>query len=150
MTVDESGWGRRQAALLSLLAFFFFLRVVGQALVAFRDVTFLPPMPEWYSGLLPYPVLLPIQVAILAVQAVISRDLWTGHGLFAVRRPPAGRLLRGLSVVYFAAMALRYVITMALRPERRWLGGVIPIVFHWVLAGYLFVLGRYHLRRARA
>jgi hypothetical protein len=30
---------------------------------------------------------------------------------------------------------------MARRPEQRWLGGTIPIVFHWVLAVFLFVLG---------
>jgi len=29
---------------------------------------------------------------------------------------------------------------------RRRFGGTIPIVFHWVLAGYLFVLEYYHRR----
>ncbi len=43
-------------------------------------------------------------------------------------------------------MVLRYVLTMALHSERRWLHGTIPIVFHWVLAGYLWTLGRYHAR----
>jgi hypothetical protein len=42
-------------------------------------------------------------------------------------------------------MVLRYVITMAFFPERRWLGsGTIPIVFHWVLAAYIFTLSRFH------
>jgi hypothetical protein len=37
---------------------------------------------------------------------------------------------------------------MALYPERRWLGtGTIPIVFHWVLAAYLFTLAHFHARR---
>jgi hypothetical protein len=44
-------------------------------------------------------------------------------------------------------MLLRYAVTMAVHPERRWLGtGTIPIVFHWVLAAYLFTLGRFHAR----
>jgi hypothetical protein len=67
-----------------------------------------------------------------------------GHGRFARRRPRVGRALRWISYVYAGAMAGRYVLTVALRPERRWLGGTIPIVFHWVLAAYLFTLGRYH------
>jgi hypothetical protein len=53
------------AIILWLLTFLFFLRVLGQVLVAFFDVTFLPPMPYWYSGLLSYPVLLTSQILIL-------------------------------------------------------------------------------------
>jgi hypothetical protein len=34
---------------------------------------------------------------------------------------------------------------MALYPERRWFGGAIPIVFHWVLAGYVFLWSRYNV-----
>lgn len=131
---------------LSLLAFLFFLRVLGQVLVAFFGVSFLPPMPEWYSGLLPYPILLPVQVLMLTVQAKIAADFARGRGLFVVPRPALGRGLQGFSLVYFAAMGLRYVVTMAWHPERRWFGGTIPILFHWVLAAYLFVLGRYHAR----
>ena len=131
-----------------LLLFAFFLRVLGQALVAFLQVDFLPPMAEWYSGLVPYPVLLPIQLVILAVQAKISLDIWRDIGFFAVRRPRAGRLLCWLSYVYFGVMLLRYVVTMWLYPERRWWHGTIPIFFHWVLAAYLFILGK-HFRSSR-
>lgn len=127
-----------------LLAFAFLLRVLGQVLVVFFQVRFLPPMEEWYSGLLPYPLLLPIQIAILVVQSLITRDLWRGDGVFAVGRPRAGRALMRLSYVYFAAMLLRYVLTMWWFPERRWFHGTIPIVFHWVLAAYLFSLGKYY------
>ncbi len=39
---------------------------------------------------------------------------------------------------------------MVLHPERRWLGtGTIPIAFHWVLAAFLFRLGRLHARAVR-
>jgi hypothetical protein len=135
---------RRYSLFLSVLAFLFFLRVLGQALVALFDVRWLPAMAEWYSGLLPYRLLLPTQVAILLIQAKVSTDLLRGHGPMTVQRPRVGRALRWFSVVYFAAIALRYVLTMTWYPERRWLGtGTIPIVFHWVLAGYLYALGRY-------
>jgi hypothetical protein len=121
--------------------------VAGQALVAFAGVTFLPPMSEWYSGLLPYPLLLPAQVAILGAQAKISLDFARGRGGLVTARPRLGRVLVPGAVLYFAAMLARYVLTMAWYPERRWLGtGTIPVVFHWVLAAYLFVLGRHHAR----
>lgn len=137
--------------MLTALALLFLLRVLGQALVAFVGVTFLPPMSEWYAGVLAYPVLLPLQVVILLLQARISLDFARGHGVFVAPRRRVGRVLVGVGVVYFGAMALRYALTMAWFPERRWLGtGTIPVVFHWVLAAYLFAFGRYHARGAPA
>lgn len=133
-----------RAVVLGVFAFAFLGRVVGQVVVAFLAPGWLPPMEEWYSGLLPYSVLLPIQAAILAVQARISWDLWRGRGFFAQRHPRFGVGLRRFSYLYFAVMALRYVITMALFPENRWFRGTIPIFFHWVLAAYLFVWSRSH------
>jgi hypothetical protein len=53
---------RARALLLGSLALLFLLRVVGQILVAFLGVRFLPPLEDWYSGLLPYPILLPVQL----------------------------------------------------------------------------------------
>ncbi len=129
---------RPYAAALWLLATLFFLRVLGQVLVAFFDVAFLPPMEAWYSGLLSYPILLPTQIAILLLQAKIGTDFSRGAGFFVVRRPRLGRFLRWFSAVYFTAMLLRYVITRV---------HAIPVFFHWVLAAYLFVLGHFHSRR---
>jgi hypothetical protein len=43
---------RTYGLLLSLLAGLFLARVAGQALVAFLDVSWLPPTDAWYSGLL--------------------------------------------------------------------------------------------------
>ena len=122
----------RSAVALCALNALFGCRVAGQALVAFFEVTWLPPMDAWFSGLLPYPLLLPIQIAILLVQIAIDRDLWRGEGFFARRRPRAGRRLQWLAGAYALSMVARYVITRS-HP--------IPIVFHWVLAAYLFTLG---------
>jgi hypothetical protein len=133
---------------LWFLTALFFLRVSGQALVAFLGVQFLPPMEQWYSGLIPYSALLPIQIAMLAVMAMICAGVARGHGLFATPRRNWGRALRFLSIIYFLSMALRYALTMAWRPEQRWFDGVIPIFFHFVLAGFLFTWGRYHSRQA--
>jgi hypothetical protein len=57
-------------------------------------------------------------------------------------------LLIAFSAIYAGAMTLRYVLTMIYRPEMRWLGGTIPIFFHFVLAAFLFTWGRYISRRA--
>ena len=138
---------RAYAVVLWLLALLFFLRVLGQALVAFFGVGFLPPMGAWYSGLLPYPILLPLQGLILIFLIKVSTDFSRGHGFFVIPRRAMGAFLRWFSYLYFTAMFLRYSISMALHPERRWLGGTIPIVFHWVLAAFLFVLGHFHTRR---
>ncbi|HEV8586471.1 MAG TPA: hypothetical protein VGT02_16005 [Methylomirabilota bacterium] len=126
------------ALVLTVLTALFFGRVAGQALVAFAGVTWLPPMDAWFSGYLPYPVLLPIQVLILGVMATIDWQVWRRAGFFARSRPRAGRVLRAVSYVYALGMVVRFVLTGGLH--------VIPIVFHWVLAAYLFTLGRWYAR----
>jgi len=123
------------ALVLTLLTALFFARVAGQALVAFAGVSWLPPMGAWYSGLLPYPVLLPVQILILAVQLTIDWQVWRGAGLFARPRRRVGRALRGFSYVYALAMLVRWLVTRT---------HGIPIAFHWVLAAYLFTLGGYY------
>jgi hypothetical protein len=60
----------------------FILRVAGQALVAFLDVRFLPPMERWYSGLIPYPYLLASQILIIALMARVCLDFTRGRGFF--------------------------------------------------------------------
>jgi uncharacterized protein len=68
-------------ALWALLALFA-LRVLGQMLVAFFGVSWLPPMERWYSGLMPYEYLLPSQLLILAFMAKICTDFTRGRGFF--------------------------------------------------------------------
>lgn len=122
----------RSAVVLCALTALFGCRVAGQALVAFLGVTWLPPMDAWFSGLLPYRLLLPLQIVVLLVQIVIDRDMWRGQGFFARPRPRAGRRLQWLAYAYALSMVVRYVITRS---------HVIPIVFHWILAAYLLTLG---------
>ncbi len=49
---------RRQAVILGLLACAFLGRVLGQVTVVLLEPDWLPPMQDWYSGLLPYSILL--------------------------------------------------------------------------------------------
>ena len=121
------------AIVLVVLTVLFGARVLGQALVAFFGVQWLPGMDAWFSGLVPYPALLTIQIGILLVQTVVDREVWRGRGFFARERPRAGRRLQWLACVYALSMVVRYVVMRS---------HLIPIVFHWVLAAYLFSLGR--------
>ena len=134
------------ASVLWFLLFLFCLRVAGQALVAAFAVPFLPPMQQWYSGVMPYPILLPVQILIIALLAKVATDFTRRRGFFVVPRRTMGRFLEWFSYLYWGGMVMRYVVTMTLHPERRWFGGTIPIFFHCVLATFLFVVGRYHTR----
>src|SRR5688572_19360012 len=82
----------------------FFARVVGQILVAFADVSFLPPMPEWYSGLLPYSLLLPMQIVMLVLMGRTNYNVSRGRGYFTHHYPRMGRGLLVFSVLYVAFM----------------------------------------------
>jgi hypothetical protein len=124
---------------LWLLTLLFFLRVLGQFLVAFFKINFLPPMQDWYSGLLSYPWLLTSQILILSLQLKINLDFSFNRGFFVQSTPIFTDFIRWFSYFYAGGMLVRYVITMTKYPERRWFGkGTIPILFHFVLAGYLF------------
>ena len=127
------------AAVMTLLSGLFLLRVIGQVLVTYAGVGWLPEEGHWQSGLLPYPALLASQIVILAVMAAIARDAWRGSGWLIASRPRAGRFVRIASVVYFAAMVVRYVVTMALHPDWFPFEHSIPTFFHWILATYLFL-----------
>lgn len=130
------------AGLLFLLTILFAVRVVGQALVWRGATNRLPAMSEWFSGLIPYPRLLVIQAVMLTLMSLVviavSLDL-----LIAEPRPIAGTVLLVVAWPYGLSMPVRYGVRMWRHPEARWTGRTIPIVFHVVLACWLFVLGSY-------
>lgn len=112
-------------AILTTLLILFIARVAGQVVVALKQPRWLPPMEEWYSGLLPYRYLLPSQLAIIALMIAMIRQVAAGA--------PSNRSLAvGIFVfatIYAAAMVVRFFVRR--RP-------LIPILFHWVLAAFLF------------
>jgi hypothetical protein len=103
-------------------------------------------MSEWYSGLIPYLVLLPTQCFILLLMGVISCNFIRSKGYFITLKPRLGYGVIWFSYLYFGSMVARYIIVMSLHPDRRWFGGTIPIFFHFVLAYFLFIFGRYHTK----
>ncbi len=84
---------------------------------------------------------------LIGMVKIIS-DVSRERGFFAQARPSWSRFLIGFSAVYAGGMALRYILTMIFRPEMRWLGGTIPIFFHFVLAAFLYTWGKFLARQA--
>jgi hypothetical protein len=101
-------------------------------------------MEQWFSGVIPYPSLLTIQILMLVLMTKVSGEVWCGKGTFAIVRPHWSNFLIKFSACYAGLLAFRYLLTMILRPEMRWFGQMMPIFFHFVLAGFIFVLGHYH------
>ncbi len=134
-----AGW------VLFVCAFLFALRVSGQIVVALYAPRWLPAMQHWYSGLMPYRYLLPAQLVLLALMVLIANDVYRMEGFFADNGWGAfSAPLRIGAAAYFVGMVVRYVLTMALKPERRWFKRTIPIWFHMVLATALWTFGSYH------
>lgn len=129
-------------AVLWLLSALFLLRVAGQLYVRLRHPAWLPPTDDW--NLTPYRLLLPVQIGILGVMTWLNAEFSSGDGPPVDPRPGLGEGLVAFSYVYAGAMAVRYAVRMARRPGERWFGGTIPIVFHFVLAAYVYVFGSYH------
>lgn len=131
---------------LWILLMLFLLRVAGQALVLVSQPRWLPPMKDWYSGLIPYRVLLPIQLAILALMTFMAVDLTRNSGFFSMRRERVGYIILSFSILYALSMVVRLRIRLRRHPDLRWYeGGTIPTLFHFVLAGFLFLFARWNL-----
>jgi hypothetical protein len=145
---DQKPDPRRYFWMLLALLFLFCLRVIGQMLVAFLHVSFLPPMTEWFSGLLPYPELLVSQFLIILLFSKVCSDFHRGAGYFVERSLRFSRNLGIFGYVYFSGMIVRYMLRMSLYPNQRWFGGTIPIVFHCVLATFILLVAHFNSRNA--
>lgn len=126
---------RVAALLLALLLFF--ARVVGQIQVLLLQPDWLPPMEAWYSGLLPYPILLPAQILLLMFMSLVACDHVRGRGFFWPSRNGVRLGLRAFAALYASAMAIRLAVMMSAPPHDPLASGIIPVVFHWVLAGFI-------------
>jgi hypothetical protein len=113
----------------------FFARVVAQIEVWLVEPTWLPEADAWYSGLLPYPLLLPAQIALLMFMTVLALR---GR----ISSPRVAVVVRGFALCYFAMMAVRLALTLARHGSLFYLKGAIPVAFHWVLALFALLLAR--------
>jgi uncharacterized protein len=129
---------------LVLCTVLLYLRVAGQLIVAWRAPRWLPPMEQWQSGLLPYPVLVLGQIIVLCVMTWICLDFARGAGMFVQPYPGRAQYVLWFGYAYLSGMVLRYAIWMARRPDQRWLGGTIPIVFHSIVALFIITFATFH------
>jgi hypothetical protein len=120
----------------------FAARVIGQLETLLVAPRWLPDMEAWYSGLLPYPILLPVQIFILMPMAVVAWNRRVRNGSFARSRPRAAQALRMFAGVYFLVMAVRLAVNVNENGAQFWSEGAIPVAFHWVLALFVLVRGR--------
>jgi hypothetical protein len=133
---------RQTAVMLWACVALFAMRVIGQLETLLLEPAWLPDMDAWYSGLLPYPLLLPIQIAILMIMAVVAWNPRVRNGQFAQRHPHAADALRLFALLYFVVMAVRLAVNINTNRADFWSEGAIPVAFHWVLALFILVSGR--------
>jgi hypothetical protein len=117
----------------------FGVRVVGQIEALLSAPSWLPPFRAWESGLIPYSLLLPVQIVLIAWMAIIASDHWRGFGRFWVTQDTTRRRLKLAAGVYFALMLLRLAITAAIPPHSLTNRGLIPVIAHWDLAAFLYL-----------
>jgi hypothetical protein len=126
------------SAVLWILLALFTLRVLGQLLVFGGVAPFLPPMDEWQSGLLPYPVLFASQILILGLLVTVCVQFTRGGGYFVRPHRWLATPLWILGWIYGIGMIVRYAL---LRRD------AIPVVFHICLASFLLVFAHHHRRK---
>lgn len=132
--------GRGYAVVMAMLLVLFLGRVVGQVLAATMAPSWLPPMARWYSGLMPYRYLLPLQTLFLVAMTAMTIGVARRSPPFGTLSARAGAWVVRASYVYALGMVVRSIRYGLAEPDRR--GVLIPIVFHFVLAGFLFTYGR--------
>jgi len=126
-------------AMLWLCLSLFFVRVLGQIEVVLLAPAWLPPFRAWESGLIPYSLLLPIQIVLVAWMAVIGADNCRGSGQFWVTQQTTRRRLKAVAALYFGLMVLRLAITAARPPHFLAERGLIPVIAHWDLAAFIYL-----------
>jgi hypothetical protein len=129
-------------ALLWSCVALFGARVLGQLEALLIAPDWLPDMDAWYSGLMPYYLLLPAQIALLMLMSVVAWNRRIRSGAFARANPRAAGALRLFALLYFTVMAVRLGVNLIDNGAEFRREGAIPVAFHWVLALFVLVSGR--------
>jgi hypothetical protein len=133
---------RRRSWALWLCLAIFVVRVVGQIEALLLAPRWLPKFSAWESGLIPYPLLLPIQILLIAWMTAIAGDHSRGSGPMWVTDSRVRSRLTAFAALYASVMLVRLVVTAALPPHSVADRGLIPILAHWDLAGFIALLAR--------
>lgn len=125
--------------MLGLLALFAF-RVIAQFIQWVWPLSWLPPFDEWHGSVLPYAVLLTIQVAILVVFLSTVLSVRRGRIQGSYR---SSRIWFVLGATYFTVMAGRLIGGLTIFAGHAWFAKPIPAVFHLVLAAGVLIFSRH-------
>ena len=138
-----NGSRARDAGLLLWICIALFAaRVIGQLQTVLLAPDWLPDMEAWFSGLLPYHLLVPAQIGILMLMTAVAWNPRIRRGEFAHDHPRAAEALRLFAFLYFVVMAVRLAVNINTNRADFWSEGAIPVAFHWVLALFVLVAGR--------
>ena len=113
------------------------LRVLAQLIQFFSEVDWLPSFAAWAAGGLPYPLLVGMQVFIIAIALNVIRKI--AQNDLRPRRNWAF-FLTGAGGVYFVAMAFRLLAGATFLADNTWFTASLPAIFHLILAGFVLAL----------
>jgi len=133
------------AWVLSILTGLFVFRLVAQLIQVWYPVAFLPSFEAWQSGALPYPLLFVSQVTIAGL---CVRVVWRMFKDTVVPAYKKGTILLHLGGLYAGVMSIRLFVALTVAPEHFWFSARLPTIFHFVLAAFIFVYGRFHVSSA--
>ena len=137
---------RNYAYVLSLLLALFVFRVTAQLLVLRFDIGFLPSFDAWHSALLPYPLLVGLQLTIIALCIFLCIRLYRGN---ITPQRKLGKTLLIFGSLYFSIMLLRLTLGLTVLASHAWFSHYLPAFFHFVLASFVLVLGHFHFTQTR-
>ena len=137
---------RNYARALTLLLGLFVFRVTAQLLSLNFDVAPLPSFDAWHSALLPYPLLVAAQFAIIALCSWLCIRMYRDA---IIPRRKLGKILLVIGRVYFAAMLLRLTLGVTVLATHSWFSHHLPTLFHFVLASFVLLLGHFHFTQER-
>lgn len=135
---------QRCAVTLAVLTALITLRVLAQVIQAMQPTTLLPPFTAFEGSLLPYAVLLPLQVLVVIVLSQVTLAVASGA---VPPQPTRGVQLLAGGGLYAAVCISRIVVGLAWPEAPAWFRAWIPAATHLLLASYVLTLATYHLRR---
>lgn len=139
--------GRRYFPWLLVLLGLFVFRTLAQLVQSVYPVPFLPPFGAWHGAVMPYPLLVIIQVVIIVALTII---LWRVRSDAIVPSQWKYRVCFILGGIYFSFMAFRLFAGLTFLSDHPWYSRSLPAFFHVVLASFILLLGRYIYGRPKA
>jgi len=137
---------RAHALVLAALFALFLFRVIAQALQAVAPTNVLPPFDAWQSGTLPYPILLGLQAAIIALFVWLIPSFWRARTLGG---PRTRTVFWTSGSLYFLGSMVRFVGGFTFAVGNGFMAAHLPAFFHIVLAFAVIVIASYVSRATK-